>query len=205
MFLAALIRPACKNINSVSALYGLKLLRSVAAAAIFSLWPSTMLSKFLLKKRSNSYEKSPFFANNWLDEALSLLIVEDEEDLRSALERKFKKMGFNVFTAEGGHEGLTLCVSKQVDVVLTDIRMAKGTGLDLIDGIRNACLERSPVIICMSAFSDLTLEGAYAKGVDAFFPKPIESSALVAAIQHFSRQRAQRLNARNNSRLKSAS
>ncbi|MBS1985050.1 MAG: response regulator [Bdellovibrionales bacterium] len=122
-----------------------------------------------------------------------ILVVDDEEDLRESLKRKFARHGFNVATAESGNKALQVCQSHAFDVVLTDVRMANGTGIELLDGLKKQFGYRCPAVICMSAFSDLTTEGAYLKGADALFPKPVDPAALLAAIMHFYNSRKQRL------------
>jgi CheY-like chemotaxis protein len=124
---------------------------------------------------------------------IKILIVDDEDELRESLRRKSTRLGYEVLSAGGGQEAIALCQNHSFDVVVTDIRMAKGSGIELIDSLKANFGDHCPAIICISAFSDLTLEGAYTKGVDALLPKPIDSSALFAAIQHFHQNRQQRL------------
>lgn len=124
---------------------------------------------------------------------IKILIVDDEDELRDSLRRKCARLGYEVFAAGGGYEALELCRQHGFDVVVTDIRMAKGSGIDLIDGLKKEFGATAPALICITAFSDLTLDGAFAKGVDALLPKPIDSAALFAAVQHFHQSRQQRL------------
>ncbi len=126
---------------------------------------------------------------------IRLLIVDDENELREALKRKFHRLGFDVHTASGGHEALKTCLKHDFDIILTDVRMPEGSGIELLDGIKSAKLKHPPVIICISAFSDLTKEDAILKGAHALLPKPVESSVLISTIEHFHLQRAQRLEA----------
>lgn len=125
--------------------------------------------------------------------AIKILIVDDEDELRDSLRRKCARLGYEVFSAGGGYEALELCRQHGFDVVVTDIRMAKGSGIELIDALKRDFGDKTPAIICITAFSDLTLDKAFAKGVDALLPKPIDSAALFAAIQHFHQSRQQRL------------
>jgi two-component system cell cycle response regulator DivK len=128
-----------------------------------------------------------------------ILIVEDEEELRNSLGRRFDRKGFHVLKAEGGIEAFEKLQSEPVDIVITDIRMAKGMGTELIDRIRNEMKDQRPVVICMSGFSDLTAETAQARGADALLPKPLDFEMLLQAVDHFSEQRQQRLDALKNS------
>lgn len=126
---------------------------------------------------------------------IKILIVDDEDELRDSLRRKCARLGYEVFSAGGGYEAFELCRQHGFDVVVTDIRMAKGSGIELIDLLKKEFGDAAPVIICITAFSDLTLEGASSKGVDALLPKPIDSAVLFAAIRHFHQNRQRRLGA----------
>lgn len=124
---------------------------------------------------------------------IRILICDDEEDLRAPLARKFIRRGFEVLTAANGTEGLEICLRNDIQVVITDVRMPGGTGIELLEKLRATFKDRTPSVICMSAYSDLTLEGAYARGADALFVKPLDVPALISAVFHFHRNREERL------------
>jgi CheY-like chemotaxis protein len=67
---------------------------------------------------------------------LSVLVADDEEDIRQLLEQWLKPMGHVVFLARNGTEALKLARANTVDLVVTDILMPDGDGLMLIDGLR---------------------------------------------------------------------
>ena len=128
-----------------------------------------------------------------METSKSILIVDDEQEIRESLAKRFARRGFKVFTADGGTEGFKIAVENSVDVLLTDIRMAKGSGITLVEEVRATLGDNCPTLICMSAFSDLTVEGAFLRGVDLLMPKPLDTAALFAAIDHFYKAWAQRL------------
>lgn len=111
----------------------------------------------------------------------TILIVDDEPDLRDAIAFEFKRKGFNVVTAESGHEALALLEKQPVHIILSDVRMPDGDGIELLTKVkeRNPFL---PVLMFITGFADITLEEAYAKGVDAVFPKPFDRKALFEAV-----------------------
>jgi two-component system OmpR family response regulator len=61
-----------------------------------------------------------------------ILIVEDDKDLLSALQEKFRKEGFSVVTALDGEEGFNVAEKEKPDIILLDIKMP------VIDGITMA-------------------------------------------------------------------
>ena len=67
---------------------------------------------------------------------LTVLIAEDEEDIRLLLEQWLTPMGHSVLTARNGTEALKLAGAHAVDLVITDILMPDGDGLTVINGLK---------------------------------------------------------------------
>ncbi len=112
---------------------------------------------------------------------IAILIVDDEVALRDALVFDFKRKGFTVFEAGSGSQAYEIVQREKIDVVLTDVRMAGGDGIELLDRIkaRNATL---PVVMFITGFADISLEDAYEKGADAVLPKPFDRKVLLNAV-----------------------
>ncbi len=112
---------------------------------------------------------------------VTLLIVDDEKDLRSAIVFDFKRKGFQVLEAENGKQAFDIVQSQKVDVVISDVQMPGGNGIELLDKIKeyNSAI---PVVMFITGFADITLEDAYDKGVEAVFSKPFDRKALLSAV-----------------------
>jgi YesN/AraC family two-component response regulator len=65
-----------------------------------------------------------------------LLIVDDEQEIREALARHFRFLGYNVSTASNGQEALEKLNEMKVDVLISDIVMPVMTGVELLRVIR---------------------------------------------------------------------
>ncbi len=111
----------------------------------------------------------------------SILIVEDEESLRKAIVFDFKRKGFNVFDAENGTLALDIVKNNKIDVVLTDVRMPNGDGIELLDKIRDFNVEL-PIVMFVTGFADISVEDAYNKGVNAIFSKPFDRKNLLETV-----------------------
>lgn len=59
-----------------------------------------------------------------------ILLIDDDEDFRSELKLSLEKSGHGVIDAGGGNEGLTLFTEQPVDVVITDVIMDEGEGIE---------------------------------------------------------------------------
>lgn len=118
----------------------------------------------------------------------SVLVVEDEEIMRSILRQLLVGAGFDVFTADSAESGLEIFAAKPVDVVLTDIKMAGQTGLDLLDRVKD--LDGEAAVVVMTAFSSVdTAVAALRKGAYDYITKPFINEDLVQTVRNAAAQR----------------
>ena len=127
---------------------------------------------------------------------LSLLYVEDDDEIREQLTHFLRRRVGTLYTACNGREGLESFRAHQPDIVVSDIRMPEMDGLDMVDAIKQ---ERptTPVIMT-TAFNetDYFLK-AIDIGVDKYVMKPVKVDTLVDAID----RSAHTLQAERNLRL----
>lgn len=71
-----------------------------------------------------------------MDKNKRILIVEDETAMLSALSDKFRGIGYTVFPAGDGEEGLKIAMKEKPDLVLLDVIMPKMDGITLLKKIR---------------------------------------------------------------------
>ncbi len=113
---------------------------------------------------------------------VKILVVDDEPGLRKAVVFDFKRRGYQVQEAENGKEAFEIFKASHFDIVLTDVRMPNGDGIELLDRIKELN-PNVPVVMFITGFADMTTEDAYHKGVDAIFPKPFDRKSLFAAVE----------------------
>ena len=70
------------------------------------------------------------------EKTVTILVVDDEEEIRMMLRRHFVFLGYHVITAENGEDALMKLADSKVDVVISDIMMPKMDGTELIQKIR---------------------------------------------------------------------
>ncbi len=66
----------------------------------------------------------------------NILVIDDDDDIRSMMERLLTRDGHKVVLASGGREGHQMLGDLSVDLIITDIVMADGEGLETIAAIR---------------------------------------------------------------------
>ncbi|MBI2606688.1 MAG: response regulator [Deltaproteobacteria bacterium] len=119
----------------------------------------------------------------------TLLVVDDEGDLREAIMSFLKRRGYRVLGAENGREALAILErGEPVDLVLTDVRMPNGDGIELLDRVKKRS-HVTPVVILITGYADLTIEEAFDRGADAVFSKPFDRKELLEAIRRALTQR----------------
>lgn len=110
----------------------------------------------------------------------TILIVDDEEDLRDALAFDFKRQGYNILQAENGKVAYEIVSSQPVTVVLSDVRMAGGDGVELLKNIKSTH-PHIPVVLS-TGFAEIGVDEAYALGAVAVILKPFERKVLKETI-----------------------
>ena len=120
-------------------------------------------------------------------QVLSVLLVDDHELIRQGLARAFERTADFTVAGEAGSvgEGAELAGQLQPDVVVTDVRLPDGTGLDLVRRLRSHQPDMGIVVLTMYA-GDEQLFGALEAGASAFVSKDSPSDDVVAAARHAS-------------------
>jgi DNA-binding NtrC family response regulator len=112
------------------------------------------------------------------EEAVRVLVVDDEDALRVTLARVLKQRGMSVETADNGFTALDLLHKHAFDVVLVDVRMPGMTGPQFLTRVKAAGY--SVEVIMMTAFADIaTTVSAVKAGAYAFLTKPFVSNESV--------------------------
>jgi DNA-binding NtrC family response regulator len=112
------------------------------------------------------------------DEPVRVLVVDDEDVLRSTLSRVLRQRGMVTTTAENGYAALDLLDKETFDVVLVDVRMPGITGPQFLERVKAAAYPLE--VIMMTAFADITTTvNAVKAGAYGFLTKPFVSNEAV--------------------------
>jgi CheY-like chemotaxis protein len=109
-----------------------------------------------------------------------VLIVDDSQMERVILGTIIGQAGHECHFASGGLEALETYLRGGLDIVVTDLEMPDGGGLELIEGLR-AMLPEAPIIV-VSGMRPEVLTAAGSKGAFAAFSKPVDPQELLEAI-----------------------
>jgi len=113
---------------------------------------------------------------------ISILLVDDESEIRLYLTRLLQKYTNNITTAKDGVEAYKLYKSKLPDIVITDIRMPHKDGIELLKDIKDIDPEQT-VAIFSSSDDYSFLKDAINLRADKFFNKPINISHFIEELE----------------------
>ena len=106
-----------------------------------------------------------------------VLVVDDEADIRDLMEMTLMKMGLRVDTAEGVRAALAKLDSNKYSLVLTDMRMPDGSGLEVVQHITQQRLDVPVAVITAFGSADQAVQ-ALKEGAFDYLQKPITLAQL---------------------------
>ena len=111
-----------------------------------------------------------------------VLVVDDEADFLATYERLLRRQGYDVLTAKSRSAGLAALPGEPLHLVISDLRLPDGDGLDVVRAARDA-REPAPVIVVTGYPSDETRRAALAAGATTLLAKPFAAAVLLASIR----------------------
>lgn len=140
-------------------------------------------------------EDAPAVGREESAELPSLLIVEDNEELRSFLRMIFEK-NFRIIEAENGLVGLEKAIKHLPDIIISDIMMPVKDGITLTHNLHETMATSHIPIVLLTAKTDMDSKlSGLKQGADAYITKPFSSTYLKARVENLliKRQELQKL------------
>lgn len=120
------------------------------------------------------------------EENYSILIVDDRWENREIISSLLTPLGFTIFEAENGQEGLILLNRQSPDLVITDLAMPVMDGFEFLDRIRKTeSLKATKTIVLSAVVSESDQQKALSHGSDAFLTKPVDVAMLLRLVSRF--------------------
>ncbi len=116
------------------------------------------------------------------NEKESILVVDDSEPTLEVIRRNLTREGYHVFTALNVVEAITTLESTTLDLVITDLKMPRVSGLDLIRHIRENYKDTEVMMITGYATVGGAVEAVKA-GAEEYLSKPFTDKELLGAVQ----------------------
>lgn len=111
-----------------------------------------------------------------------ILIIEDDDEMRSLLKDFIEEEGYEADSAEKGTYAFRKLMTESFDLIITDIRMPGYSGLEILPELKK--LQPGVPIVVITAFgSEEVYRKALSRGADAYLEKPIHFYKLKELIQ----------------------
>ncbi|MEH2390546.1 MAG: response regulator [Nostoc sp.] len=115
----------------------------------------------------------------------SILVVDDNPDLRTYVSEIFRRNGYHVQTARNGYEGYGIAREIIPSLIVTDLMMPLVSGLEMIQMIRHEeKLKGTPIILLTAKVDEETRIEGTEHGADAYLAKPFNDRELLAEVRN---------------------
>lgn len=114
---------------------------------------------------------------------LTILLVEDDPDMRDAFEFTLRRLGHNVVSFECGDEAFAWLQQDLPEVAVLDMMLPRTSGFMLAQTIKERSGGSVPVIMMSGNTSPAHRDYAFASGADKFLAKPFSTTALLESIR----------------------
>lgn len=113
--------------------------------------------------------------------AETILIIDDQQNVRALLEDYFSEQGYRVLTAKDGQEGLFVARYENPDLILLDIMMPKLDGYQFLQAFRKE--SNTPVIVLTAKIEESDAVQGLELGADDYVLKPFRMRELAARVR----------------------
>jgi DNA-binding response OmpR family regulator len=117
--------------------------------------------------------------------ARTVLVIDDDPDIRDLLRNALEEQGFRVQCAPDGEVGISKALTSPPDLVIVDMMMPRASGFQVLQKLKHH--HRLPVPVIMLTANDSDHQRAYAEslGVDAYLSKPVGPTQLFQTVERF--------------------
>ncbi len=114
-------------------------------------------------------------------ESHSVLVVDDNQDVRALVVLFLSADGFHVFSASNGEDALAILKSNPINLVLLDVMMPGKSGIEILSEIRthsNKSFRDIPVMMITAKSSTEDIDVALAAGANSYVIKPFRATTI---------------------------
>lgn len=108
----------------------------------------------------------------------TILIVDDEQDIREILQFNLEKTGYRCLTAASGTEALEVIADQQVDLILLDVMMPGMSGFEVAERVKDI-----PVVFLTALSEEDDLLRGFSLGADDYIAKPFSIREVLARVE----------------------
>lgn len=125
----------------------------------------------------------------------SIMVVEDDQDIRELVSYNLGKEGYTVVSAESGEQALKLIESANPDLIVLDIMLPGMDGIEVLRSLKQGSrYAQIPVIMATAKSEDSDIITGLELGADDYIAKPFSPKVLIARIRSLLRRTQSRIN-----------
>jgi CheY-like chemotaxis protein len=114
----------------------------------------------------------------------TILIIEDNDEIRDNTAELLSINHYNVLTAENGRAGFDVAESKNPDLILCDMVMPETDGQGFLELLKkNESIQKIPIIFFSAGTSLPSIQKKLIKAADGFLKKPFQEEDLITSIE----------------------
>ncbi|MBN7773650.1 sigma-54-dependent transcriptional regulator [Clostridium aminobutyricum] len=118
-------------------------------------------------------------------ELINILVVDDELNVRQLLSKVLTKEGYRVYTACDGIEGLELLQTISIDIIISDIKMPRMSGIEFLHKVKEIEPDIGFILITAFATTETAIE-ALKSGAQDYVTKPFDFAEILTAVKKLS-------------------
>ncbi|MCM4080840.1 response regulator [Paractinoplanes hotanensis] len=113
----------------------------------------------------------------------SILIADDDDEVRDVIEFRLQVAGYRTLTADNGQSALSLAIERRPRVIILDVTMPQIDGLTVCNRLHaTPCTAEIPVLMISANCADQDRELGLAAGADDYLPKPFTSHEMMRRV-----------------------
>ena len=119
-----------------------------------------------------------------MEDKKTILVVDDDADIRAVLSMRFNSAGYNVLEAGDGYEAIKISMEKKPDLIILDIMMPEMDGMSASQYLKEDPTTKNIPIIFLTGLQDKKAEQAFpGAGENIIIAKPYDAKELLETVK----------------------
>jgi DNA-binding response OmpR family regulator len=112
----------------------------------------------------------------------TILVIDDEEDIATAISRSLKREGYSVIITSDYKTSIKVIANSEIDLIISDVMLPFTGGFDIVEYVKNdEALKNTPVILVTGMDKDILYSSSIK--ADAVVSKPFDMDRLIALVK----------------------
>jgi DNA-binding response OmpR family regulator len=116
---------------------------------------------------------------------MNVLIIEDDRLTLHSLQYGIESLGYTAYVAESSEEAINMIIDKKIDILISDVMLARISGLSLVSVLRSVYFFSIPIIMMSTLNNKHLLDAVFKAGADDFIAKPFTMDELSGKLMKY--------------------